>query len=89
MALGAEPRTVLRMVIAQVLRLVLIGIADGVLASTAATRVVASLLFQTAPRDPVTYAAVATVFAAIGIAAPYLPARRAMRLDPLIALRTE
>ena len=75
--------------IGQALRLVLIGIAAGLLAPGAATRVVTSLLFQTAPRDPLTYAAVAGLFAAIGIAASYLPARRAMRIDPLIALRTE
>ena len=89
LALGADPHVVLRMVIGQALRLVLIGIAAGLLAAAAATRVVASLLFQTAPRDPLTYAAVAGLFAAIGIAASYLPARRAMRIDPLTALRTE
>ena|SRR5260370_42280708 len=89
MALGADASAVLKLIVGQVLRLVLIGIAVGVAASGVASRVIASLLFETDANDPLTFAVVSLLFAAIGIAAAYLPARRAMRVDPLTALRAE
>ena len=89
MALGAGRRDVLRLVLATALRLVGSGIALGVLASLGASRVLASQLFGVKPHDPATLAAVALVVAGVGFLACYLPARRASRVDPTVALRYE
>jgi predicted permease len=89
MALGADTRAVLKLIIGQGLRLVLIGIAVGLAASAAVSRAIASLLFETNSADPFTFAAAALLFATVGIVAAYLPARRAIRIDPLTALRAE
>ncbi|HUL15774.1 MAG TPA: ABC transporter permease [Terriglobales bacterium] len=89
MALGASPLQVLRMVIGQGLRLALIGIAIGVLAALAVTRSLAAVLYGVSPSDAATFIGVAILFAAVAVAAGYLPARRAMRVDPIVALRYE
>ena len=89
MALGAGGPDVLRMVIGMGLRLVVFGTAAGLAASFAATRVLASQLFGVSPHDPATLAAVVGVVAAAGFCACYFPARRATRVDPMIALRYE
>ncbi len=89
MALGASPAQVVRMVVGQGLRLALIGIAVGVLCGLGASRALVSMLYQVAPSDPATFIGVPILFAAVAIAACYFPARRGMRVDPLVALRYE
>lgn len=89
MALGAGSADVLRMVMRLGLRLVVLGLALGLLVTLAATRVLASQLWGISAQDPVTLAGVAAVIAAAGISACYFPARRATRVDPMVALRYE
>ncbi len=89
MALGALPGDVLKLVIGQGMALVAIGVALGLAATLAVTRVLESLLFEVSARDPLTFALVPLGLAAVALAACYLPARRALRIDPLIALRYE
>ena len=88
-ALGASPPQVLGMVIGQGLKLTLIGVAIGVLGALGAARTLATMLYQVTPYDPLTFIAVPIVFAAVAAAACSIPARRAMRVDPLVALRYE
>ena len=87
MALGATTGKVQWGVIATTLRLTLIGIATGILVSLVVARAIAALLFGTTPTDPVTFAAVILVLAMVAIFAGYLPARKASRIDPMVALR--
>jgi predicted permease len=87
MALGASPSNVRLMVIRATLRLALTGISLGVLASLAVTRLIASLLFGISPADPLTFALAVIVLTFVALAAGYLPARRASRVDPISALR--
>jgi predicted permease len=89
MALGAERAHVLRMVLGMGSRLVGLGLAIGLVASLAATRVLSSQLWGVAPHDPLTLAIVVAVVAAAGAAACLFPARRATRVDPMVALRYE
>jgi putative ABC transport system permease protein len=89
MALGAAPRDIFRLVVGQGMRLVLVGIGLGLLASFGLTRLLSSLLFATSANDPITLAAVALILVAVALTACYIPARRATRVDPLIALRYE
>jgi putative ABC transport system permease protein len=89
MALGAEQRRILRMVLGDVAVLVAVGLTAGVAAAFVATRLVASFLYEVTPRDPVTIGVSAVVLAAVASVAGYLPARRASRLDPMTALREE
>jgi predicted permease len=89
MALGAQPRDVLAMLIIQGGRLIAAGIVGGVLFALLCTRVLSSLLYGVSPADPVTFAATAILLAAVALLACYIPARRAMRVDPMVALRYE
>jgi predicted permease len=89
MALGAQRRDVVRMVVRESLLPVLIGIAVGLAGALAASRLVASLLFGVAPRDPLSFFLAAAALFAVALAAAALPARRASRVEPLIALRYE
>jgi putative ABC transport system permease protein len=89
MALGAGPSDVLRMVIGMGLRLLGAGVGVGLAASFAVMQVISSQLWQVSPRDPATMLSVVTVVALAGLAACYFPARRATRVDPLVALRHE
>jgi ABC-type antimicrobial peptide transport system permease subunit len=89
MALGARGADVLRMVMGQGLAPVAMGVAVGALAAGALTRVVASMLFGVSALDPVTFGGVALLLALVAGLAGYLPARRATRVDPALALRCE
>ena len=89
MALGATPASVLRMIMGQGLGLVLAGLVIGLVGALALTRLMSTLLFGVTATDPVTFAGVALVFLCAALLACYVPARRATRIDPLIALRME
>jgi putative ABC transport system permease protein len=88
-ALGAEPRSVVRLVALDGLRLAAIGMAIGTVAALIITRAMRSVLFGVSAADPITYAGVLLIFAATACAALVIPARRALAVDPLTALRTE
>jgi len=89
MSLGADASRVKRMVLGEGGVLLAIGLVLGVVGALAATRLLAGLLFNVAPNDPVTLFAVTVVLAAVGVAACWLPAMRAARVDPAVALRSE
>jgi len=89
MALGASPGNVQMGVISKTLRMAAIGIAVGVVGSVAVAHLIASLLFGTAPTDPTTFVAMAILLGAVAVLAGYLPARRASRINPMVALRNE
>jgi putative ABC transport system permease protein len=89
MALGARRRDVLKLVLGNGFKLALIGIAVGVAAAFAVTRLMQTLLFEVSPTDPMTFLIDALALAAVALLACYIPARRAMKVDPLAALRYE
>ena len=89
MALGAERRDVLRLVLGQGLTLTLIGVAAGLISAYALTRLMASLLYGVTATDYLTFGSVSAVLIAVGLAASYIPARRATKVNPTIALRAE
>jgi putative ABC transport system permease protein len=88
-ALGAEPRAVAGLVVGGGLRLVAGGVLLGAVAAAASTRVLGSMLYAVSPSDPLTFAVIALVVAAIALLASYVPARRASRIDPTEALRAD
>ncbi|HEX9580282.1 MAG TPA: FtsX-like permease family protein, partial [Gemmatimonadales bacterium] len=88
-ALGALPWSVMRMVVRRGLLLVACGLAIGIGGAVAATRVLSGLLYDVSPTDPLAFATVAAVLALAGLVASYVPARRAARVDPMVALRQE
>jgi putative ABC transport system permease protein len=88
MALGADTGRVIGMVVRQGIVLAVIGIAIGSVASMMATRMLEDMLFGVTTRDPVTFIAVALILGIVSIAASFIPARRASRVDPLVALRS-
>jgi putative ABC transport system permease protein len=89
MALGASPSDVTRLILRQGMLLTGAGLVLGLAGAIAATRLLTSVLFEVKPSDPTTYAAVAALLAAVALAASYIPAYRASKVDPLVALRQE
>ncbi|MEP6494958.1 MAG: ADOP family duplicated permease [bacterium] len=88
-ALGAEPKAVAGLVVGGGLRLAALGVGLGALAAVAATRALTSLLYAVSPADPATFIAIALLVATIALLASYIPARRALRIDPTEALRAD
>jgi predicted permease len=89
MALGAQQNDVLRLIIGHGARMALVGVAVGIVAAMGLTRLMANQLFGVSPHDPITFVGVAVLLIIVAVAACYIPARRAMRVDPIIALRYE
>ncbi len=89
MALGAQSSDVLRLVVGQGMRMTLIGVALGVAAALALTRVMRSMLFEISATDPATFATIALLLVIVAVLASYIPARRATKVDPLMTLRRE
>jgi len=89
MALGAKPTNILGMLLRRGITLTLIGVAFGVVAALGATRLISSMIFGVSPYDPLTFVAVAAILSIVALLACYIPARRAMKVDPMVALRYE
>jgi putative ABC transport system permease protein len=88
-ALGAQANTVLRLVVSEGMRVGLAGIAIGLVAALAAGRALSSIVYGVAVRDPATFVSVAIVLTVIALAACFIPARRAAKVDPMVSLRYE
>ena len=89
MALGAQRSDVLRLMLGEGMKMALVGVAIGIAAALGLTRLMANMLFGVSAADPLTFCGVAFVLAAVALTACYIPARRAMRVDPMVALRYE
>ena len=89
MALGARPRDVLRLILGEGMKLVGVGIVLGVAVALALTRFLATLLYGVNSADPIIFVGVTTLLAGVALAACWVPARRAMRVDPMVALHYE
>jgi ABC-type antimicrobial peptide transport system permease subunit len=88
-ALGAQSRDVLKLILTQGLKLALVGVVIGLLAAFALTRWMESMLFGVRPTDPLTFMLIALALTMVALVACWIPARRAAKLDPIVALRDE
>ena len=89
MALGAQQYQLLLMVLGQTVSTLAVGMTVGVAGALIATRLMGSLLFGIRPTDPLTFSSMAALLAAVALVASYIPARRAAKVDPVVALRNE
>ena len=89
MALGAQTREVLRLVLTRITILTMTGVTLGLVFGLAVTRVAGTLLYEVEPNDPMTFGAVSVLLVIVALAASFIPARRATRVDPIVALRYE
>jgi putative ABC transport system permease protein len=89
MANGAQQRDILKLVLSHGLKLAMIGVMVGIVGSLTLTRVIKGYLYEVKPTDPVTFLIVGLVLIEVALAASYIPARRAMKVDPMVALRYE
>jgi putative ABC transport system permease protein len=88
-ALGASPSAVVRLVVAQGMRVVTVGVVIGLAGALLASRLMTQLVYGVRVTDPMTYVGVAALLGAVALVASYIPARRATRIDPLAAMRTD
>jgi ABC-type antimicrobial peptide transport system permease subunit len=89
MAVGARHADVVRLIVRQGMTLALVGVVIGVSAAFGLARLISSMLFGVSPTDPITFLGVAFILGAVAMVASYVPARRAARVDPLIAVRQQ
>jgi putative ABC transport system permease protein len=89
MALGAERRDVTRLIVVRGINLTLVGLGTGVAGGLVLTRLLWSLLYDLKPTDPLTFVSAAVILAAVAFVASYIPAHRATKVDPMVALRYE
>jgi ABC-type antimicrobial peptide transport system permease subunit len=88
-AMGAKPRDILRLILRESGTLTISGMAAGLILAALSARIVANSIYGVSPLDPLTYAAVGLVLVAVALAASYVPAHRATKVDPMVALRYE
>ncbi len=89
MALGAQPSDILRLLLGEGMSLAVIGVAAGLLGSFAVTRAISGMLYRVSATDPITFVVISLLLTGVALAASFIPARRAMRVDPMVALRHE
>jgi ABC-type antimicrobial peptide transport system permease subunit len=89
MALGAQPRDILRTALSEGMALVAVGLGSGLVGALILTRFLSSMLYAVTPNDPLTFAALSALLAAVALLACFVPALRATHVDPLVALREE